>query len=78
MAAAPPREIPMPDTSVVHGDLAPRARRFDPRCGRQMRKWRRARPAWRSRQQGLPETSFGVSYDRFWAEPELRTLLVSR
>jgi len=72
----PPREIPLPDTSVVHADLAPRARALRPemRAADARAEASRAAVALAGRQ-GLPETSFGVAYDRFWGEPELRTSL---
>jgi len=70
----PPREIPLPDTGVVHADLAPRARALRPemRAADVRVEASRAGVALAGRQ-GLPETSFGVAYDRFWGEPELRT-----
>jgi len=72
----PPREIPLPDTSVVHADLAPRARALRPemRAADARAEASRAGVALAGRQ-GLPETSFGIAYDRFWGEPELRTTL---
>ena len=72
----PPREIPLPDTSVVHADLAPKARALRPemRAADARAEASRAAVALAGRQ-GLPETSFGVAYDRFWGEPELRTTL---
>src|SRR5882672_1465296 len=72
----PPHEIPLPDTSVVHADLAPRARAIRPemRAADARVEASRSGVALAGRQ-GLPETSFGVAYDRFWGEPELRTTL---
>ena len=72
----PPREIPLPDTSVVHADLAPRARALRPEMRAADARVDASRAAVTlAGRQGLPETSFGVAYDRFWGEPELRTTL---
>ena len=70
----PPRDLPLPDTIMVHGDLAPRARALRP----EMRAVDAGAEASRAevalaRRLRFPETSFGVAYDRFWSEPELRT-----
>ncbi|HEY3215937.1 MAG TPA: TolC family protein [Candidatus Eisenbacteria bacterium] len=70
----PPNDLSLPDTIVVHADLAPRARALRPemRAVDARVEASRAEVALAGRQ-GLPETSFGVAYDRFWSEPELRT-----
>ena len=69
-----PDTLSLPDTTVVHTDLAPRARALRP----EMRSADARVEANRvglvlAERQRLPETSLGVAYDRFWSEPELRT-----
>ena len=65
----PPREIPLPDTSVVHADLAPRARALRPEMRAADARVDASRAAVTlAGPQGLPETSFGVAYDRFWGD----------
>jgi outer membrane protein, heavy metal efflux system len=70
----PPDSLPLPDTSVVHPDLAPRARALRPemRAADARVEMSRAAVTFAGRQR-LPQTTFGVAYDRFWSEPELRT-----
>jgi outer membrane protein TolC len=69
----PPDSLSLPDTSVVHADLDPRARALRPemRAADARVEANRADVALAGRQH-LPETSFGIAYDRFWTEPELR------
>lgn len=71
---APPDDLSLPDTSVIHADLAPRARvqRPELRAATARVEADRAGVTLAGRQR-LPETRFGVAYDRFWTEPELRT-----
>ena len=70
----PPDTLSLPDTMLVHADLAPRARALRPemRAADARVEASRAGAALAGRRR-FPETSFGVAYDRFWAEPELRT-----
>ena len=72
--APPPRDLPVPDTTLVHADLGPRARALRPelRAADVRVEARRSELALARRQQS-PEMAFGVAYDRFWSEPELRT-----
>ena len=70
----PPDSLALPDTSVVHGDLAPRARALRPELEAADARVAASRAAATlAGRQRLPETSLGVAYDRFWSEPELRT-----
>ena len=69
----PPDSLSMPDTNLVHSELAPRARALRPEMWAADARVEagRAGVALAGRQR-LPETSFGVAYDRFWSEPELQ------
>ena len=69
----PPDTLPLPDTSVVHADLAPRARALRPELEAADARVEASRAAatYAGRKR-LPETSLGVAYDRFMSEPELR------
>jgi len=72
--APAPEDLPLPDTSFVHQDLAPRARALRP----EMRAIDARVEASRAgldlaTAERLPQTTLGVAYDRFWTEPELRT-----
>lgn len=72
--AAPPLSIAPPDTTLRHGDLAPRARAQRPELRMADAHVDAANAALRlSRRERLPDASLGVAYDRFWTEPELRT-----
>lgn len=72
----PPDDLPLPDTSVVHADLAPRGRALRPEMRAADARVEASRAGLiLARRQRLPATSFGVAYDRFWSEPELRTTL---
>jgi outer membrane protein, heavy metal efflux system len=70
----PPDDLPLPDTSVVHGDLAPHARalRSELRAADARVEASRAEASLAERRR-WPETTFGIAYDRYWSEPELRT-----
>ncbi len=69
----PPDSLPLPDTSLVHADLAPKARALRPelRAVDARVEAERAGVSLVARE-GRPETTFDVAYDRFWSEPELR------
>ncbi len=71
--APPPRELPVPDTVFVHRDLVPHARALRPelQAADAMVEASRANLSLARREQ-FPTTSFGLAYDRFWTEPELR------
>ena len=70
----PPDTLAVPDTSVIHSDLAPRARALRPESAAAAARVRSSEAELALAQRmGLPGTSFGVAYDRFWSEPELRT-----
>lgn len=72
----PPDDLSLPDTSIVHADLAPRARALRPEMRAADARVEASRAGLiLARRQWLRETSFGVAYDRFWSEPELRTTL---
>lgn len=68
-----PDELPLPDTMIVHSDLAPHALAMRPEMRAADARLQASREqltlADRAR---LPETSFGLAYDRFWTEPELQ------
>lgn len=70
----PPAELALPDTSLVHSELAPHARALRPelRAADARVEASRAQVSLAGRE-AFPEPSFGVAYDRFWSEPELRT-----
>jgi len=70
---APPRDLPIPDTSFVHADLAPRARALRPelRAADAIVEASKANLSLAERDR-WPTTSFGFAYDRFWSEPDLR------
>jgi outer membrane protein TolC len=69
----PPTELPPPDTTVAHADLAheAHAQRPELRAADERVAASRARVSLAGRE-WLPQTGFGVAYDRFWSEPELR------
>ena len=70
----PPTDLVLPDTSLVHADLTPHARALRPelRAADARVEASRAQLSLAGRRH-FPEPSFGVAYDRFWSEPELRT-----
>jgi outer membrane protein TolC len=72
--AAPPVSIAPPDTSLHHGDLAPRARAQRPELRMADAHVDAANAELRlSRRERLPDASLGVVHDRYMMEPELRT-----
>lgn len=73
----PPDTLALPDTTLLHSELASRARALRPelRAAEARVEASRAGVALSGRSR-FPETSFGIAYDRFWSEPELRTTVV--
>jgi cobalt-zinc-cadmium efflux system outer membrane protein len=70
----PPDTLAVPDTNVVHTDLAPRARALRSELAAAEARVRAGEAdVALARRQGFPAASFGIAYDRFWSEPELRT-----
>jgi outer membrane protein TolC len=69
----PPIDLALPDTSVIHEDLASHARAQRPELRAADARVEAAEAqlslAGRAR---LPEPSIGLAYDRFWSEPELQ------
>lgn len=70
----PPTDLALPDTSLMHADLASHAGAMRPELRAAGARIEASRAQLSlARRQRLPEPSLGVAYDRFWSEPELRT-----
>lgn len=72
----PPRELPLPDSPSTELMIsAEREQRWPELRAAEARVEARRAEVALTRRERLPEGSLGVSYDRFWSEPELRTTL---
>ena len=69
----PPRDLPLPDTSLVHAALAPAALAQRPELDAAAARVQAGQAAETLARRGrLPETSFSFTWDRFWSERELQ------